>query len=357
MNKVMAGTNPSPSLSSAAFASGIHPELLAIDVKKQEFRVPEKCIQTHADVETFTRSPGYTRLIAFLDHLNASVSPLASQTPQNVTREDGFARPVMSVERFYTNCASIEVSPEVQGVINILSALKELVSQCPPSTGPRRFGNVAYREWYHLAIQQTPILIDKFLPLGILQPNSHGKSAKLELNSYLIGSFGSQQRLDYGTGHELSFLAFLCGVWVLGGFAARRDEQALVLRVFPSYLDLIRTLVRTYTLEPAGSHGVWGLDDHSFLPYIFGSSQLTTEAPSTGREPNYAQYSIPKPGDVTNKAIVDAWRERNLYFEAIGFIYDVKKGSFWEHSPILYDISGVREGWGKINMVLNISSY
>ncbi|MCJ1282380.1 Serine/threonine-protein phosphatase 2A activator 1 [Xylographa opegraphella] len=38
-----------------------------------------------------------------------------------------------------------------------------------------------------------------------------------------------------------------------------------------------------------------------------------------------------------------------MYFGAIGFIYDVKKGPFWEHSPTLYDISGVRTGWAKIN--------
>jgi serine/threonine-protein phosphatase 2A activator len=40
-----------------------------------------------------------------------------------------------------------------------------------------------------------------------------------------------------------------------------------------------------------------------------------------------------------------------MYFSAIGFIYDVKKGPFWEHSPILFDISGVKAGWAKINKV------
>lgn len=41
-----------------------------------------------------------------------------------------------------------------------------------------------------------------------------------------------------------------------------------------------------------------------------------------------------------------------MYFSAIGFIYDVKKGPFWEHSPILFDISGVKAGWAKINKVI-----
>jgi serine/threonine-protein phosphatase 2A activator len=118
------------------------------------------------------------------------------------------------------------------------------------------------------------------------------------------------------------------------------------------YLRVIRRLILTYTLEPAGSHGVWGLDDHSFLPYIFGSAQYCPaikpgEAiPAEGSLPD-----SPNPGDITKKNVVDRERSRNMYFAAIGFINDVKTGPFWEHSPILFDISGVRSGWAKINKV------
>lgn len=59
----------------------------------------------------------------------------------------------------------------------------------------------------------------------------------------------------------------------------------------------------------------------------------------------------PTPGDVVKKCIVERERKKNMYFAAIGFIYDVKTGPFWEHSPILFDISGIRTGWGKINKV------
>ena len=115
----------------------------------------------------------------------------------------------------------------------------------------------------------------------------------------------------------------------------------------------MRKLILKYSLEPAGSHGVWGLDDHSFLPYIFGSAQYGPAIRKTDPTPTEGSRSdAPNPGDVVKANIVAKERGKNLYFGAIGFIYDVKKGPFWEHSPQLYDISGVKAGWGKINKVI-----
>ena len=121
---------------------------------------------------------------------------------------------------------------------------------------------------------------------------------------------------------------------------------------FSSYLELVRLLIKTYSLEPAGSHGVWGLDDHSFIPYIFGSAQLSPAISESDRVPEEgALPDAPNPGGVTNAKVVERERKVNLYFSAIGFIYDVKKGPFWEHSPMLFDISGIPAGWAKINKV------
>jgi len=114
----------------------------------------------------------------------------------------------------------------------------------------------------------------------------------------------------------------------------------------------MRTLIQTYTLEPAGSHGVWGLDDHSFLPYIFGSAQLGPPIPTTSTTPTPTSGSLssaPSPDSITAKPTVASLAGNNMYFAAIQFIYDVKTGPFWEHSPTLFNISGIKAGWGKIN--------
>lgn len=118
------------------------------------------------------------------------------------------------------------------------------------------------------------------------------------------------------------------------------------------YLKVVRRLILTYTLEPAGSHGVWGLDDHSFMPYIFGSAQYCPAISENDTMPVEGSLSgSPSTGDVANKETVERYRQTNMYFAAVGFINDVKTGPFWEHSPILFDISGVQKGWAKINKV------
>jgi serine/threonine-protein phosphatase 2A activator len=57
----------------------------------------------------------------------------------------------------------------------------------------------------------------------------------------------------------------------------------------------------------------------------------------------------PSPSKVADKGSVENYKDSNMYFSAIQFIYDVKRGPFWEHSPVLYDVSGIKDGWGKIN--------
>jgi serine/threonine-protein phosphatase 2A activator len=117
-------------------------------------------------------------------------------------------------------------------------------------------------------IQRADDLLASILPAEFSVAVPH-------LKPYLLTSFGSFTRMDYGTGHETAFAMFLLCLTLLRFYDPSPDvERLIVLEVYTRYLGLCWRLQDVYRLEPAGSHGVWGLDDYTFLSYIFGSGQL-----------------------------------------------------------------------------------
>ncbi|KAF2825183.1 PTPA-domain-containing protein [Ophiobolus disseminans] len=322
------------------------PTLKTLDPAKAcSFALPAKRINDGDDVTFFLSSKAYADIMTFIFQLNTAMLPRKRKDENTDNKQ---------AKEWKLNDPEVPCTQVVQNLAKLLDTLTAIIDEAPPDPGPRRFGNVSFRAWYDLVRERVPALLEQHLPQEVLAFKATSDvSAKAELEAYLVGSFGSSQRLDYGTGHELSFLAFLGCIWKLGGFPESHDgdpERAIVLGVIEPYLALVRRLILTYTLEPAGSHGVWGLDDHAFLPYIFGSAQFSPAI--TNPADVAAEGSLPdapNPGDVAKANAVERERKRNMYFSAIGFINDVKRGPFWEHSPILYDISGVKAGWAKIN--------
>lgn len=311
------------------------------------FAVPAKRINDGEDVAFFLASKAYTDIMTFIFQLNTAMIPRKAK---------GETTSEISVKKWTLNGPQVPLPSVIQHIAKLLETLASIMQEAPPDPGPRRFGNASFRTWYQLVHDRVANLLDQHLPESVLQfRTTSDHPARVELEAYLVGSFGSSQRLDYGTGHELSFLAFLGSLWKLGAFPSSQDgevERAIVLGIIEPYLVLVRRLILTYTLEPAGSHGVWGLDDHAFIPYILGSAQLSPAITSPADVVTEGSLpDAPDPADVAKAPAVQRERTRNMYFSAIGFIYDVKKGPFWEHSPILYDISGVKTGWAKINKV------
>jgi hypothetical protein len=119
---------------------------------------------------------------------------------------------------------------------------------------------------YIRTYQEIPIFLNDFLPADQLE---HVE----ELGGYLAHSFGNEIRLDYGTGHESFLVIFLFCLNKLG-IVSNADLKELVLSSFVAYMKTVRKLQTVYMLEPAGSHGVWGLDDFQCLVFLLGAAQL-----------------------------------------------------------------------------------
>ncbi|KAK3945636.1 Serine/threonine-protein phosphatase 2A activator 1 [Diplogelasinospora grovesii] len=354
--------------------SPLHPKLERLDpAKPHTFIRPTKRIIEGSDMSHFLTSGAYRDIMLFIFQLNRSLCPRKKTAGSSAPTPTPTPGPPRARARADPNVQTFTLSAGRNSDIEPIKKLRELlkkvdaiIDEAPPDKNAgRRFGYAQFRDFYALLEQRADSLLKEYLPQHVLgfstqqQPPESGEGRvgpMEELKAYFLGSWGSQQRLDYGTGHELSFLVFLGCLYKLGAFqddSRDTDEisRSIVFGVIEPYLKVARRLILTYMLEPAGSHGVWGLDDHSFMPYIFGSAQLTRPI-SSETEPMPLEGSVagaPKPSDVVKVELANPHKEENMYFSAIGFINDVKTGPFWEHSPMLFDISGITDGWGKVN--------
>jgi len=217
-------------------------------------------------------------------------------------------------------------SEHVAAVLAVLDELDTWIDETPPLQTPQRFGNLAFRTWGKRLEENVDQLLSTVIPVE-LHP------AIPYLSPYFMTSFGSFLRMDYGSGHETSFAIFLLCLSLLRFFASEQDEERqVVLLLFVRYLRLCWRLQDVYNLEPAGSHGVWGLDDYSFLGYIFGSGQLRDQT------------------DIPVSAVLDPpLPPTNLYFMQIMRIHEFKHGPFHEHSSQLHSIAVGVPNWGKVN--------
>ncbi|KXX80123.1 Serine/threonine-protein phosphatase 2A activator 2 [Madurella mycetomatis] len=282
------------------------------DLATLTFKTPTRRIVSPKDHQRFLASPTYNLILSFIFGLSESV----------------LDKPISSVK-------DADLSPTVEAILSILSEIEVLCLDSPPSDqGGSRFGNKTFRVFLDKVKARSPqwhtITLFRGNSLNIPAPTE----AEPELSTYLTQSFGNRTRIDYGSGHELNFFMWLLCLHQLG-LLERADFPAVVLRVFARYLALMRRVQLTYYLEPAGSHGVWGLDDYQFLPFLFGASQLLHHAFITPRA-------------IHQELTLEEFGDEFLYLGQVRFVNSTKtvRGLRW-HSPMLDDISSARN-WGKI---------
>ncbi|KAK4989768.1 Serine/threonine-protein phosphatase 2A activator 2 [Elasticomyces elasticus] len=306
------------------------PALSAVPNRQHlNFSRPIRRILSKHDHDLFLASPTYTLLVAFIFALSDTVG----------------GKPISQIQMLPRH-------PVVELLLDILDEAESVVAQCPPLDTGSRFGNPAFRTYLSTLEQQ----LDKWhTRLGI-----ENSAAIEETSTYLSNSFGSSDRIDYGSGHELNFFLWLLCLRQLS-ILPDSTFPTLTLVVFPRYLALMRKLQTTYYLEPAGSHGVWGLDDYQFLPFLFGASQLVGHPYIT-------------PLSIHNSLIIEECSKDYLYLNQVEWVKsqikvvnepatsasvpgstkesvstgskDGNLGLRW-HSPMLDDISAAKS-WAKI---------
>ncbi|KAF9580446.1 Serine/threonine-protein phosphatase 2A activator 2, partial [Lunasporangiospora selenospora] len=265
------------------------------------FVVPRREILTKEDLELFHQSQTYADFFDFVEALNESIVGVVSTA----------------------ECHESEV---VLRMLDTLDQVSLITEQYPPETGHEsRFGNPAFRKFYDQVALSAP---------GWMESMLLPKDAIPEVSKYFVECWGNRKRIDYGTGHEASFLAWLYCFHKLE-LIKPEDYKAVVIRVFFKYIDVMRGLQFAYWLEPAGSHGVWGLDDYHFLPFLFGAAQLRGH-----------KYIRPK--SIHDNDIVSEFSKDYMYLSCVKFINSVKTASLRWHSPMLDDISAVKT-WDKVN--------
>ena len=268
------------------------------------FETPRQRILTPGDHDEFQASPSHALILAFVFKLSES-----------------------AMDKKISSVAEDSVSAEVRKILIILNGISQTAEiVAPVDQGYSRFGNPAFRPFLDSIATQSGAW---HYSLGLTSP-----SAVSEISTYLHESLGNRARIDYGSGHELNFIVWLLCLNRLS-LLPESTFPALALLVFPEYLRLMRKLQSTYYLEPAGSHGVWGLDDYQFLPFLVGASQLL-------------HHPYIRPLSIHNEIVLEDEGDEYLYLNMIRFTMASKsvRDLRWTQ-PMLDDISAAKN-WVKV---------
>eukprot|EP00732_Lithocolla_globosa_P005061 Lithocolla_globosa_v1_NODE_4975_length_1325_cov_19.598425.p1 type:complete len:365 gc:universal NODE_4975_length_1325_cov_19.598425:98-1192(+) len=274
----------------------------SLQEKEIEFLKPRREVLSLDDLKRFNESETAEKFIGFIERLSGAV-------------------------RGKKNSDAPAPSKIVTALVDLLNKLIKLTTESSEEETKHnsRYGNPAFRNWF------DQMRLESENSLGALLPSA----SLVEVVPYFLSSFGNRQRIDYGTGNESAFVGFLYCMSRLGLFNEQdNDDVSLVLHVFTKYVELIRRLVVRYWLEPAGSHGVWGLDDYHFLPFLFGASQLE-------------KHAFLRPKSIHDADLVNDYYKEYMYLDCIHFVNNIKTSSLRWHSPYLDDISASKS-WEKI---------
>eukprot|EP01102_Stenamoeba_stenopodia_P011848 TRINITY_DN3666_c0_g1_i2.p1 TRINITY_DN3666_c0_g1~~TRINITY_DN3666_c0_g1_i2.p1 ORF type:complete len:218 (-),score=41.56 TRINITY_DN3666_c0_g1_i2:388-1041(-) len=188
--------------------------------QSQQYVAPTKKITLPAHLAQFQKSKTYSDYIAFILELNDSVKN----------------------KKIRDEC---KISATVEKVLKVFQTLEQYVAETPPLQQTMRYGNKAFRTWFTRVQENAESLMREILP-------EDKQNAAIELAPYFWDSMGNSTRIDYGTGHETTFVAWMWCLRLLGA-VNHEDNTALVLRVFTKsdvYLSSLECSNSSTTLVP-----------------------------------------------------------------------------------------------------------
>lgn len=419
--------------------------------------VPQRYIYNQADMEHFRHSPARKELLSFVSAMGRGLTSSATYQP-------------LPHGGYHTDFPLEHLTPALASLHGSLSCMSGIWMDgdhggIPPDLKVKaRFGNPAFRTWHARLVERSYGIVRCLMDCHVkysspdaaagdgltkeqilkecseqgyraasnedpklwqqqkssTESSSNQEDVIAELRAYLHDSFGHPIRIDYGTGHESSFVVFLLSLCKIGCFRwggtkiqdsnggdstnkSNQSPEAISLAslsLFHAYLDVTRGLQRDYMLEPAGSHGVWGLDDYHCIPFYLGACQMIAREQwqqknqppmkkkgngkegaeqgsdnDTGDEaasrmpdnPYLPEATSPAtdrstpvdthmdnndhwtPSIIQDRRAIETHRPTYLYFSCIHFIQQIKQNvPFFESSPMLNDISHLKS-WSKVS--------
>ena len=317
------------------------------NIEEEDSSLPRRYIFNDVDMKAFMASDRKKEILSFVEAMGKSCA--------------------VAGESFDPNSPLTGLTPSMACLHGSLRQMVTWIDDFP-ATNPEiaRFGNPAFRSWHRRLLERSNSIITALLQardennLSVEEASQRGwdaaagiveakKDTKIQqVSCYLHDAFGHAVRLDYGTGHESSFLLFLLVLSKVKCFGDAPSSPetmcSITLSIFNQYLQVTRRLQTDYRLEPAGSHGVWGLDDYHCLPFYFGACQLQAKKV-------IAQESeLTSPTCINDESILQDKSDKFLYLSCIKYIRQLKIGvPFFESSPMLYDISQTLPSWDKVS--------
>lgn len=171
----------------------------ATEPAEHVYAMPVRCVKTQNEMATWEKSQAYYDIVGFINSISQSIQ--GRKTTDN-----------------------LDITPMAEQVLKLFDELAKLLDEIPAIDQPQRFGNKAYRDWLAKLKENAIDYLQSALPASMHR-------AVPEISVYFTESFGNAIRIDYGTGHELSFIMFLCCLFKIG-FLKEEDRVATGLKVW-----------------------------------------------------------------------------------------------------------------------------